>query len=328
MSQSAAEQSTAVPAPPTPTRRFSVLNVCTIGLFLVTSSGSLGAWHWALDLSSHFRCYYSGFAVLVAIGVWRQKSRLALATLALVLIWNGLLIVPYYVPVRGASSPTTPSISLVSLNVHTSNADKAAVVNYLRKQNPDLILVMEIDNDWTDALHELRDQYPHRLMQPRPDNFGIGLLSKLPLNDPRVIDFVDTENPSVVAGIELAGISYQVIGTHPIPPAGDGNTRERNAQLRAVADYVAQSKDPCIVAGDFNATPWSSAFRDLTSRSGLTDSALGHGIQSSWNARSLLMRIPIDHVLVPKSLAVNRRAIGPDVGSDHYPVEATLSARQ
>ena len=56
------------------------------------------------------------------------------------------------------------------------------------------------------------------------------------------------------------------------------------------------------------ATPWSSAFRDITSRSGLTDSALGHGIQTTWNARSLVMRIPIDHVLIPKSIAVNRRA--------------------
>jgi endonuclease/exonuclease/phosphatase (EEP) superfamily protein YafD len=78
------------------------------------------------------------------------------------------------------------------------------------------------------------------------------------------------------------------------------------------------------VAGDLNCTPWSAAFREFVARSGLRDSALGRGVQGSWNARTRLTRIPIDHILVPSGWAVVHRALGPDVGSDHFPVEVTL----
>ena len=79
---------------------------------------------------------------------------------------------------------------------------------------------------------------------------------------------------------------------------------------------------PCPAGGDFNATPWCRAFRRLVSASGLVDTALGRGVQTTWNARYPAPRIPIDHVLVPPTAIVLRRQVGPDVGSDHFPVEA------
>ena len=47
-------------------------------------------------------------------------------------------------------------------------------------------------------------------------------------------------------------------------------------------------------------------------------------MQPSWNARSLFLRIPIDHIFAPPTATVVRRTIGPNVGSDHFPVEAEL----
>ena len=37
------------------------------------------------------------------------------------------------------------------------------------------------------------------------------------------------------------------------------------------------------------------------------------------------MRIPIDQVFVPPNAIVTRRVVGPDIGSDHFPVEATIA---
>ena len=94
--------------------------------------------------------------------------------------------------------------------------------------------------------------------------------------------------------------------------------------LHAAGAAVARSPVPCIVVGDFNATPWSAGFRAFAAGSGLRDTALGRGMQPTWNARSLVMRIPIDHIFAPPGTVVVRRVIGPDVGSDHFPVEADL----
>lgn len=314
------------PKPPGPKPRWSILDVGPIALLIATLAGSCGAWHWTFDLASHFRGYYFLLGLFWLIRTCRQKHRLLQGCLGVTLAWNGALMLPYYLPVSQLTVPTgVTQVSLVSLNVYTANQNKSAVLNYLRRRDADLVIVMEVDVNWSIAMEELKDLYPHRLMQPREDNFGIGLLSKWPFQDSRLIELAGTEVPNVVAQFERDGRQFQVIGTHPLPPVSAERTRERNAQLLEVADLARQSTVPCIVAGDFNATPWSVAFRQFATRSGLRDTSLGRGMQGSWNAKSWLMRIPIDHVFVPPKAIVTHRAVGPNVGSDHFPVEAVIA---
>jgi endonuclease/exonuclease/phosphatase (EEP) superfamily protein YafD len=313
-------------AAPKPTRRWRVWNVGPWGLLMLTLAGSCGAWSWAFDLCSHFRWYYFVIALVWNVAVLRRYRRPMFWALAVTVVWNGWLLLPYYVP---AAAPPAyvegAQVSLISLNVYTANQNKPAVLDYLRRRQPDLVVVMEVDDRWAAALTELQDVYPHQFVQPRPDNFGIGVLSRWPLTEPRFVEFAKTQVPNVVTMFERDGSPFVLVATHPLPPIGAERTRERNEQLRAVADFVKHSPLPCVVAGDFNATPWSSAFRDFTSFSGLRDSALGRGVQGSWNAKHPLVRIPIDHVFVPREAVVTRRVVGPYVGSDHFPVEATIA---
>lgn len=311
---------------PAPNKAGGISNLGPPVLLAATVIASAGSWHWSFDLISHFRCYYFALALIWIMAICRQQRRISQVCLAMALVWNGWLILPYYWPQRETAIPEAVTVvSMISLNVYTANPDKAVVVDYLRNRHPDLIIVMEVDIDWALALQELNDLYPHRLVQPRADNFGIGLLSKWPLTEPRFVEFAGTELPNVVARVNREGHEFQIIATHPLPPISAGNSQERNAQLRDLADFVKESNVPSIVAGDFNASPWSSAFRDFGARSGLKDSALGYGIQGTWNAKSWLIRIPIDQVFVPPRSLVTRRVVGPAVGSDHFPVEATIA---
>ncbi|MDB5385381.1 MAG: hypothetical protein JWM11_1027 [Planctomycetaceae bacterium] len=311
--------------PVKPTWRQRILAAGAWSLLALTLAGSCGAWYWAFDLCAHFRWYYFVASLIWAIAIWKRYRSPAMCCLIISLFWNGGLLLPYYVPVKQSSHPDPEkSLSLISLNVYTANPNKADVVAYLRARQPDLIVVMEVDEPWERALDELKDDYPHRFIQPRHDNFGIGLLSKWPLQGERFVKFSDTDLPNIVATIDHRGSAFQLVATHPLPPIGAGYTRKRNAQLRELADFVKKSPLPSIVAGDFNATPWSSAFREFVSRSQLRDSGMGRGVQGSWNAKSRLIRIPIDHVFVPQNVTVVRRVLGPDIGSDHYPVEATI----
>jgi len=43
---------------------------------------------------------------------------------------------------------------------------------------------------------------------------------------------------------------------------------------------------------------------------------------------SVLLRVPIDHCLVSSELAVVNHEVGPDLGSDHFPVLVTLACRR
>lgn len=307
-------------------RRRSFLDAIPWCLLALTVAGSCGAWYWAFDLCAHFRWYYFVIGVVWALAIWKQVRSKTMCCLLAAILWNGCLLLPYYVPASQSEiREGAATVSIISLNVFTANPNKSAVLAYLREQQADLIVVMEVDHRWEKALDELKDVYPHTLIQSREDNFGIGLLSRWPLKDERLVKLAGTNVPNVVATIACNDVEFRIVGTHPLPPIGAGYTHERNAQLRDVAELAQQSQLPCIVAGDFNATPWSSAFRDFAIRSHLRDSALGRGVQGSWNAKSPLIRIPIDHVFVPRNVHVVRRGLGRDVGSDHFPVEITLS---
>lgn len=323
MTETAPVNTTSPGSAPTPLRSLTDFGAPALLVGTVIASG--GAWHWMFDLASHFRCYYFVLALVWLLAICWQRRRVPQACLTIAVVWNGWLILPYYWPQVQPPTPTTgTTISIISLNVFTANPDKAAVVSYLRDRRPDLIVVMEVDANWAFALQDLKDLYPHRLIQPRADNFGIGLLSQWPLTDAKFVEFAETELPNIVARFDRDGHEFQIVATHPLPPVSAASSHERNAQLRDLADFVKRSKLTSIVAGDFNATPWSTAFREFAMRSGLRDSALGKGIQGTWNAKTWLIRLPIDHIFVPAESVVTTRAVGPSVGSDHFPVEATI----
>jgi endonuclease/exonuclease/phosphatase (EEP) superfamily protein YafD len=312
-------------APNTRSRRSFLPETGASMLLFLTLAGSFGAWHWTLDLISHFRWYYFVVALIGIIAIIRTDRRFTKFCLCVAMFWNGALLFPYYVPAGTGSIPDSAfRVSLISLNVFRPNPNKSKVVEYLRDRQPDLIIAMEVDQQWTDALEELSNVYPYRRMQPRQDNFGIGLLSKWPLVDVKVVEFAGTEVPNIVATVERDGTRFRLIGTHPLPPIGAEQTRERDSQLLEIADFVRQSRIPTIVAGDFNATPWSAAFRQFTDRSGLRDSALGRGVHGTWNVWSPI-RIPIDQTMIPVEATVIRRTVGPDVGSDHFPLEVVFA---
>lgn len=298
-------------------------------LLTATLGGFCGDWHWVLDLMSHFRWYYLlAAAVGLAVAVMRGAGIATRTALAAALALNAWTMLPYWLPTARPAAPAADvapePVSLISLNVLRFNTDTAPTIDYLRRRSADVVAVLEVSPEWGQALDTLADIYPHRRIEPRLDNFGIALLSRWPLVEPQIIDFGDTGYPSIVADVDRPAGRFRCIATHPYPPYSRSSSQMLVRSLHATAAAASSSPVPCIVAGDFNATPWSAGFRAFAAGSGLRDTALGRGVQSSWNARSLFMRIPIDHIFAPPTATVVRRAIGPDVGSDHFPVEAEL----
>jgi endonuclease/exonuclease/phosphatase (EEP) superfamily protein YafD len=293
-----------------------------------TAAGSCGRWHWLLDLASHFRWYL----LLLACG-WLGARFLRTAPagrfgLALAIVWNAWGILPYWLPVGGPRRPddgTAAPVSLVSVNVHSGNRAHDRLLAYLRRERPDLVTILELTPAWAEAIHGLDDLYPHRLVEPRTDNFGVAILSLWPLADQRMQTFGIADYPTAIATVTPEGWPpFRVVATHPYPPLNAEASHRLRTQLHGLGEFLALPGPPTIVAGDLNATPWSFAFRDFVTLTGLRDSSLGWGLQPTWNARFWLPRIPIDHILVPRGTQVVRRTIGPDVGSDHLPVVAEL----
>jgi endonuclease/exonuclease/phosphatase (EEP) superfamily protein YafD len=284
--------------------------------------GLLGGWHWLLDLFAHFRWQYLfASALVIAWACWQRRRGIAgLAVLTLLL--NAFLIGRLaWHPQVGDGLAEDFKLRVLSLNVHTSNSNTQAVLDHVVQVDADMVFLMEVDEKWMAAMDALASRYPYRIAMPRSDNFGVALYSRIPWTREGILWLGEGRVPSIQASVTHQGREFVFIGTHPVPPISRQYSRWRDEQLRLLAQHASTLNRPVLLAGDLNATPWSAGIRPLTAGNpGLR--FLDAPWRPTWRARSVLA-IPIDHALASAPLVVTGTAVGPDVGSDHRPLEIT-----
>ncbi len=284
---------------------------------ICTVTGWFDRWHWILDLTVHFRVQYT--ILLLAGTIWlaiRHRPGRALLIFGLALL-NLLIITPYAPTIR--PDRQSEGIRLMLANVNAANHNTVSLLHTLAQYNPDIIVIEELTPHWTSLLTNL-NTYAHHIYETRNDCFGIGLFSRIPLQDPTIITIGRAEVPSIKATITTHLGTFTLIATHPLPPSGPDYSASRDLQLKSIPGILAPIREPVILVGDLNVTPWSSAFRQLLRSTGLHDSMRNRGIQPSWPAGCFPLRIPIDHVLHAPSIRILDRQVGPDIGSDHFPI--------
>lgn len=298
----------------------------TVFTLLFTLAGYGGGFHWGLDLFSHFRVQYlAGGALLAVILLLLRRWRWSVVALLCVSM-NAVAVLPWYGrrhrgPGEGAE---TTNLRVVLSNVFTGNVHKQQVLDFVRKEAPDILVLQEVDSDWRHALRELDVEMGHSRVYPQEDNFGIGLWSRLPLKEAEVFGIGAFDVPTIRAKVEVAGTMVEIIATHPLPPIRSTNHGERNSQLATIAGFARDAATPVIVLGDLNITMWSPHYSTFIRKSGLVNARRGFGILPTWPTINPLVMIPLDHCLVSPSIGVKEIRIGPDVGSDHLPVIVDL----
>jgi len=260
-----------------------------------------------------------GLAGLAA--VWTIKSRWRMASICGVgAAVNIVLVLLVFWPTETVKPAVGTRLRLVSLNVHTENEHRDLVLKFLQNADADVILLMEVNAAWMQALQPLRTNYAQVIAEPREDNFGIALLSRLPLTNSEVMELGRAGVPTIATTISVGGEPLFLLGTHPLPPGSATYARLRNEQLQEIAALIRRHNVSAIVLGDLNCTPWSPYFTDLLRDSGLKNISSRGGLFGSWPAWLPCARIPLDHGLVSPTLRVIEKRLGPPVGSDHLPL--------
>jgi len=274
------------------------------------------------ELTSHFRMQY--FVILLIAGVIYccKKKWILLSIAAVFFIANVAVILPWYVPDRdkGADSYSQP-LRLLFSNVHTGNNNYSSLIELVGRETPDIIVLEEVDNGWVNALKEkkLSDEYKFCEFCPRRDNFGLAVLSRIPLKDVNVKSFCEVMVPSIVAVIQIPKSELLLIATHPVPPATPGYYSWRNEQFEHIARYVSNDPRPCVIVGDLNLTMWSYYHDKFLAETGLKNARQGFGIKPTWPTILPPLFIPLDHCLCSSSIKVINFRTNGWIGSDHLP---------
>lgn len=252
----------------------------------------------------------------------------ALAFLHTSLILYHVIILIPYTPLYKKTTPKdipehSTTISIVSVNVYQFNKQYDELIKLVRDVQPDILLTMESNKAWEDAMTVIEGEYPNFKKVALENTYGIHFYTKLPANAIRVNYFIADDLPSIEASLFTEdGIPFTFFGVHPPPPSPteEDNSRERDGELLSVAKKVKETKGPVIVVGDFNNVAWAKSSILFRKTSELLDPRIGRGLVSTFHARYWLLRFPIDLFFHSPDIFIKDFNTLRNIGSDHLPL--------
>ena len=289
-------------------------------LALTSLLAYLGRFSWVLDNLASFRPQLTaGLAIaglFLLLGRWPKMA----ALIAVVALINAATLLPLFISVGTAPGP--PDVRILSFNLLSDNKHFDEVIEFIRSTDADLVVLHEASLPWEEAIAEADLDYAMTITRHPEDIFGSLVLAPtgamvesfgFRIADPRAVE------------IKLpAGLS--VLAIHPISPSSPRRAGLRDQQLALAGDWVKEQLSPVVVVGDFNAGPFSYAYRNLRRETGLADSIRGYGLETTYPAQAWpIVRVSIDHLLYSEGVEIVDRTLGPSLGSDHFPLLVDLS---
>ena len=221
------------------------------------------------------------------------------------------------------------TIKLLTINVYQKNKDFNKVVERVKETQPDVIFLLETNEDWKINMQSLKKEYPHFIEVPKENTYGLLFYSKIEIHKKEINYLIDNEIPSIVVDLKLNESIIRVFGIHPTPPVPMENpeSTERDAELLIVGKKAKEFDGPSIVFGDLNDVAWSHTTRLFLRISEMLDPRIGRGMYNTFHAKYPLMRWPLDHFFVSSHFRLINMKIEKEVGSDHFPISIQLSVK-
>lgn len=308
------------------------------GLAAATLATFLAGFLWLFDLFSHFRLQYIAVAVVLALLLVWTRPRWAAVVALLLGLWHGYVYLDAP-SARVADACASETVDLLAFNLLYRNEHKEEAVAFIAESGADIVVLEENTAPWAPYLETLAETYLYRVPENWRDADGPTVLSRLPILSVESVkpfendtlgtdsDFGDFAASKwyLVVRLDVGGREAMLIAVHPPYPNGTRLTALRNGYLLDEAARAGRETGPTIMVGDFNTTPWSPVFDELAALGALGSAGATHPIYPiTWPSFFAPVRIPIDHILVNDHVGIVSYGRGPDLGSDHFPIRATL----
>ena len=310
-------------------RRFIAFAVVlTLSVLAATLLAATASGFWLGDLAVHFPVQYAGLALILFVLLLILR-RPAWAGLALVV---AALNAFSAAPVLAARPPASPLIArdapdpvhvrVASLNVLYTSTQYQRVAEFIHREHPDAVVLMEMTAAWRRGLVGLEQEFPFHYQTQGVGKRGMDLWSRLPMKDVGVLPIGARQEPAIQATLTTReGRAIRVFGVHATWPLAPRSAARRNEQFASLAREARATKElPLVVVGDFNVSPFSPHFKRLLADSGLRSAADGFGWVPTWPSFLLPVGIQIDHALVNPAVTVKTFQRGSGDGSDHRPI--------
>jgi len=277
---------------------------------------------WFFTIFDFFRIQYAFVSViLIFISIYYANYFLCAVNFTLILI--NLYRIRHFLP-RPWVKPSYTSKTLMSVNAYDKNNDLSKLTAAIDIFDPEILLIMEV----TEKLHlKLKDvfaRYPYKLETPVRDGFRICLLSRHPMKNDAITHHGDSDSPLIKADFDIKGKKFTVFSGHPKPAFNKKWDDDRHAYFSEIEKIISNTPKPKIIMGDFNSVPWERHFVSFLKNTGMKSTLIDHGYKVTWPSYFLPMGIPMDHILISDDINYTDLTVGPNVGSDHYPISLDI----
>jgi endonuclease/exonuclease/phosphatase (EEP) superfamily protein YafD len=297
-----------------------IVGLIAVSALVHPAARMFARWNWRIDALTHFYILATGVTLVACLALLiRRRPRLAVLYVVLLVFQVGLgFRFSYANPVVAAEG--APRLKLFTANAFMGRIDYDTLAEIVRKEKPDILCLVEVRQNLVTKLEAtgLHQDYPYRYVHPVGAQGQLIWFREKPIlvEEPKI--FSPKGNPAYQAIIKLGSQHVRIWLVHPPNPIGQGRDRA-NGDIKALGEAIGKAGGSQIVVGDLNRTEGSPFFDDFMRDTGLRDSRLGFGRQTSWPSASPY-RIAIDHGFVSSDLAVVDRRLAPSIGSDHLPV--------
>lgn len=296
-----------------------------------------GARAWPFELLHHFIAPAGiGAAAVCCIATMLRIRALVLPALLLA-VWFAVVWASAPLPAATvAGSPARAAVplaagsalTLITNNVYVNNDRIDALVSWLASRPADVVVLQEVAPELIKRLKRGDGSYPFRVVgedvyvyEGGETTEAIAVLSRWPIIGSRPLNAATHSWQAMLVRIDVGGgVRPWIVGVHPPSPVLPGNLPTRDRILADLATIITTLDGPVIVAGDFNSTPYTPAFREFVHAAGV---ATFGRLPATFPNRLGAAGLPIDHVMVRDARLAELQAL-PSIGSDHRALAATI----
>ena len=281
------------------------MRMLVFGVGVVCIGGIAFGWthnvHRAADTIAMLRPLLAVLLLVAACMTRSRRARIAFGGIGVFSLASALV---FLLPQAPGSD-----LRLYTKNVWFGNGQVAAVQADITEAAVDVVMLQELSGKTSLLVAGLKADFPHQHVCRFSGWSAMAVLSKHPfVSPPRCTN----TRALVAAQIDKDGRSVWVVSAHiPWPWPFDNAAAETDAET-----LLRSLTGPIVVAGDFNAFPWSPRVQRIRA---ITQTQVAGPTRPTLTFRRV--PLPLDHVLAPGGGAVSYR---PFLGADHRGVVADI----
>lgn len=312
---------------------FSILSSILIILSLLSLIEDVSLWY--IKILDFPRLQYLVLGLIFVIILiatikdWSTFNRILVFGLVISVVIQAVIIFPYTAFASKEVSSVSKGedkknvFSLLVANVWMKNNNTSEFLELVVKNDPDIVITMEVNSWWIEEIDTLEHIYPFQVKKPYDNTYGMAIYSRFPLSNTRILYLNQLKVPSIHTQVKIDATEvFNLHAVHPVPPKPSeypDNIGQEEVALLKVGNMVADEELPSVVAGDFNDVAWSKMSRLFQENGELNDIRVGRGFYNTFNAQSYVLRWPLDHVYVTEEFKVVSLHRLSKFGSDHFP---------